>query len=64
MRTWGSINISHGIRIGRSYGPEDMGPPRLRQGLRTAAKARGEDMTKDVRWVRNWRGTASQAFAL
>ena len=29
MRTWGSINIGHGIRKGRSYGPEDLGPPRL-----------------------------------
>ena len=55
MRTWGSINIGHGIRIGRSYGPEDLGPPRLpsyrrfelRKGLRAAAKARGEVMTKE-----------------
>jgi hypothetical protein len=39
-----------------------MGPPRLRQGLKTAAKARGEDMTKDVRWVRNWRLNGFASF--
>lgn len=32
MRTWGSINIGGGIRIGRSYGPEDLGPPRHPRG--------------------------------
>lgn len=55
MRTWGSINVGHGIRVGRSYGPEDFGPPRLlryrryelRQGLMAAAKARGADMDKE-----------------
>ena len=33
MRTWGSINIGHGIRIGRSYGvPKTLGRPACSRG--------------------------------
>jgi hypothetical protein len=54
-RTWISVPIGHGIRIGRSFGAEDRGPPKLPKwrrfelvkALQAGAVARGKPIAKD-----------------